>query len=233
MQRRPQKGGDRSCHQDTSKMSDIIVIGGGGHGKVILTILKKLDHYNILGYFDPKDRGSILNVPYLGDDFVMKDIIDAHRECAAVLGLGMMDPSGIQKREALFSRLKQMGFSFPPIVSPNSTIHEDVKIREATVVIHHSVINTGTRIGRSCIINTNCSIDHDCSIGDNVHIAPGVTMGGGINIGNNCMIGIGATIVNGIRLAAGCFISAGTVVTRDIEKPGIYRGNPARMVKLY
>jgi acetyltransferase-like isoleucine patch superfamily enzyme len=47
-------------------------------------------------------------------------------------------------------------------------------------------------------------------------------------MGNNVLIGTNATILP-VRIVDGVVIGAGSVVTKDITKPGIYAGNPARM----
>jgi acetyltransferase-like isoleucine patch superfamily enzyme len=50
------------------------------------------------------------------------------------------------------------------------------------------------------------------------------------SIGNRVYIGSGATILP-IAICDDVVIGAGAVVTRDIDKPGSYAGNPARLLK--
>ena len=42
---------------------EIVVVGGGGHAKVVISILRKLEGYRILGYTDLKDNGALIGVP--------------------------------------------------------------------------------------------------------------------------------------------------------------------------
>jgi acetyltransferase-like isoleucine patch superfamily enzyme len=49
-------------------------------------------------------------------------------------------------------------------------------------------------------------------------------------IGDRVSIGSNATILP-VSICAGTVIGAGAVVTCDIEKPGIYAGNPARLLR--
>ena len=42
-------------------MKKIVVISGGGHAKVVISILKKIGKYNIVGYTDIENRGNILD----------------------------------------------------------------------------------------------------------------------------------------------------------------------------
>jgi UDP-perosamine 4-acetyltransferase len=56
-------------------MEKIVVVGGGGHAKVLISILKKNADFEILGYTDLKDNGCILGIKYLGDDSVLTSIM--------------------------------------------------------------------------------------------------------------------------------------------------------------
>ncbi|MFT8131015.1 DapH/DapD/GlmU-related protein, partial [Salmonella enterica] len=49
-------------------------------------------------------------------------------------------------------------------------------------------------------------------------------------IGNNVSIGSNATILP-ISICDNVVIGAGAVVTKDIVQPGIYAGNPAKMIR--
>jgi sugar O-acyltransferase (sialic acid O-acetyltransferase NeuD family) len=208
-------------------MHRIVVIGGGGHAKVLISVLKKTI-YEIVGYTDRQDRGAILGVSYLGNDDILLDLIRNHAQCNAIIGLGKIDASGL--RNTLQKECEKLGFNFPTIVSPQAVINEEVKLGGGTVVFDGVVVNSGTETGRACILNTNCTIEHDCRIGDNVHIAPGATLSGGVDIGSNCMIGTGANVIQSICIEANSLIGAGSTVVKDISVPGTYVGNPARQI---
>jgi hypothetical protein len=49
-------------------MEEIIVIGWGGHAKVVISILKKIGKYKIIGYTNIKNQGPILGIEYIGTD---------------------------------------------------------------------------------------------------------------------------------------------------------------------
>ena len=210
-------------------MDKIIVIGGGGHAKVIISILKKLKSYEVSGYIDKIDKGKILNVNYLGNDGITEGLFKEKNVKNAVIGIGHLKHTDtIQK---IYAKLSKIGFSFPIIISPDSIVNEDVKISEGTVVMDGVIVNSGTKIGKFCILNTKSSIDHDCEIGNFVHIAPGVTLSGGVKIGNNSLIGSGATVIQYKTIEDNCIIGAGTVVVKDCLKSGTYVGIPARLSK--
>ncbi|MGE0642672.1 MAG: acetyltransferase [Nitrospira sp.] len=209
-------------------MDKIVVIGGGGHAKVVICILRKLG-YVIDWYTDNHDRGTILGVPRLGGDSSLSGLIERNQCSAAVVGIGKIDTS--DTRLSLQRRYTKLGFAFPVICSPHAVVNEGVTIRAGAVVLDGAIVNSGTTIGEACILNTGSIVEHDCEIGSNVHIASGVTLSGGVSIGDNCTIGTGASIIQSIKVCEGCLIGAGSTVVEDISVAGTYVGSPARKIR--
>jgi sugar O-acyltransferase (sialic acid O-acetyltransferase NeuD family) len=209
-------------------MDKIIIIGGGGHAKVVISILRK-SNYDIIGYTDRGNRGNILGTPYIGDDSILLEIIRKYTCCKAIIGIGKIDISHL--RLSLQNEIKVLGFKFPAITSPHAIINEEVILGDGTVIFDGVVVNSGSKIGRAGIINTNSTVDHDCQIGDNVHIAPGVTLSGGVTIGDNSLIGTGANIIQSVRICDNCVIGAGSTVVLDITEPGTYVGSPVKRIR--
>jgi len=205
-------------------MEEIIIIGGGGHAKVVIAMLKKIEKYKIIGYADIKDKGPILGIGYIGTD---EEIMNYNVLMAAV-GIGVLENFKI--RYKIINNYIKKGFKFPPILSPDAIVNEDVSIGEGTVLMDGVVINSGAIIGNFSIINTKSSVDHDCKIGDFTHIAPGVILSGGVQVGNNSLVGAGSTVIQYKTIAENCIIGAGSVITKDCLKSGKYVGIPARRI---
>ena len=208
-------------------MKEIVVIGGGGHAKVIISILKRLKEYEISGYTDKKDKGPILGVKYLGDDSILINIKEKNKH--SVLGIGQIKTAAVRLK--IVESLKKIGYDFPVIIAPTAIINEDVSIAEGSVVMDGVVINAGTKIGKFSIINTNCSIDHDCILGDYNHIAPGVTLSGNVKTGDRVLLGTGSCVIQEKKIVSDCIVAAGSSVQKSLVKSGIYRGNPAKFIK--
>jgi sugar O-acyltransferase (sialic acid O-acetyltransferase NeuD family) len=207
----------------------IIVLGGGGHAKVVICILKKLGDYRVVGYTDSQSKGTICGAGYLGDDKAAESLMKKWPGLVAVLGVGQIGSGA--RRQNLWTRMSALHLKFPAVVSPNAVVNEGVTVGEATVVMDGAVINCQATLGKGVIANTNCTIEHDAMISDWVHVAPGATLSGGVVIGPYSMMGAGATVIEGISIAEGCVIGAGAVVTKDLREPGVYVGCPARRVK--
>jgi sugar O-acyltransferase (sialic acid O-acetyltransferase NeuD family) len=212
-------------------MDEIIIIGGGGHAKVIISIIKRdySRQFKIIGYTDFESKNELLGVKYLGfDSSIDSFLLKANNTLNAIIGIGFIKPSA--SRTVLYNSYKKK-LNFPSIISANSSINEDCSIGNGTVIMDGVVINSSTRIGECSIINTSTSIDHDCEIGDFTHIAPGCTLSGGVKIGNNCMVGVGTTIIQGISIVENVTIGAASLVSKSITLPGTYVGFPLRKIK--
>jgi sugar O-acyltransferase (sialic acid O-acetyltransferase NeuD family) len=208
---------------------NLVLLGGGGHAKSVLTVVKKLGQFRVAGYVDPKDRGQLLGVPYLGNDDDLKGLVSRYFLHGAVIGIGNTTLSRV--RPALMQFLGTLPLECPTICSPAAVVNEEVRLGKGTVVLDGAVVNSGTTVGDCCIINTQSTVEHDCILGDNIHVAPSALLNGGVLIGNNTLIGAGSIVIQGVRICPDCVIGAGAVVVRDIQDPGTYIGVPARKAK--
>jgi len=205
----------------------LVIIGGGGHAKVLISIIKKGFSYDIVGYVDKLNYGDILNVKYLGDDFWL----EANCKSIKYAALGIGQISLTENRNEVVNRILKIGYEFPKIISPYALVNDGVKIGDGVQVFDGAVINSSTEIDAFSIINTNSTIEHDCKIGKFCHIATGATLCGGVEIGDFSMIGSNSVVVQYKRIASRVLIGSGGVVVKDIIEAGSYVGNPVRKIK--
>ena len=201
---------------------DVIIIGAGGHAKVIADIIYKSGD-NLIGFLDDNlaNKGKEI---YLGKKVLgtTKDI-DKYKEYYFVIGIGN---NSIRKKINNENNLKLY-----TAIHPSAIIAQDVKIGTGSVIMAGVVINPGTVIGKNCIINTCSSLDHDNLLEDYVHISPGAHLAGTVSVKEGTWICTGATIINNITIAKNNIIGAGSVVIKDInEENGTYVGVPVKML---
>jgi len=210
-------------------MDEIVVIGGGGHAKVVIGILQKLKLHRILGYTDLKDNGPILGVSFLGSDDELYKLALERNGLNAALAVGQV---GLGKcRCEIWERHQLLHLSFPMIVSPGAIVNEGASGGEAAAVMDGAVINAEATLGRGAIVNTNSTVEHDVVLEDWVHVATGATVCGGVRVGRFSMIGAGATVIEGLTIVPECIVGAGATVVRDLAEPGVYVGSPARRIR--
>ncbi len=205
----------------------VIVIGGGGHAKVLVSTLL-LKNRKVLGFVDLKRAMSpLLGIAYLGDD----SAVFLHRPDQVRLVNGVGSVESPESRRVVYEKFRQKQYIFETVIHPSAVIAPDVQIEDAAQVMAGCVVQPGSRLGANVIINTGARVDHDCSIGAHAHIAPGVTLSGGVKIGQGAHVGTGASIIQGIMIGADSIVGAGAVVVEDVP-PGItVVGVPARPVR--
>ena len=104
-----------------------------------------------------------------------------------------------------------------------------------------AVIGKRTKVQSHAFICELVTIGDDCFIGHGVMFINDIFSSGGpsggdktkwksTSIGQHVSIGSNATILP-VTVCDHVVIGAGSVVTKDISKPGIYAGNPARFIR--
>ena len=200
----------------------VIVIGAGGHGKVVADIVRSSGDI-LLGFLDDgrQPGETICGIPVLGG---ISDYVN-HPEAQFVVAIG-----GAAARRSIVSRLE--GVRWYTAIHPTAVISPmDTHIGEGTVVMAGAIVNPCTTVGRHCIVNTASSVDHDNRIGDFTHISVGARLAGTVTVGEDVWVGIGATVSNNLSVCDSCMIGAGAVVVHDITESGTYMGVPARKIK--
>lgn len=204
----------------------VIIIGAGGHAKVIADIIKASGD-EIIGFLD--DNKKIKNKIIFDDKKVLglltENEINQYKDMYFIIGIG-----NNKIRKKISKRLKDI--KWYTAIHPNAIIGSNVSIGEGSVIMPGTVINTCTNIGKHCIINTCSSLDHDNIINNFVHISPGAHLAGDVQIGEGTWICAGVTIINNIKIEKNNIIGAGATVVKDIEeKNNTYVGVPIKKIK--
>lgn len=201
-------------------MNRLIIIGAGGHGKVVADNAVK-NGYTDIQFVDDRATGICMGFPIVGRCADLVRLDDGATDF--VIGIG-----NNTVRQAL---ARKYDVNWVSLVHPSAQIGLQVSIGKGTVVMAGAVINACAAVGEHCIINTGAIVEHDNSIGDYAHISPGTALGGTVQIGALTHVGIGAVVRNNIQICGGSTIGAGAVVVRNIQDSGTYIGVPARKMK--
>ena len=198
----------------------IILIGGGGHARVIIDCIRASGR-EIAGILDDAlvIGTTISGVPVLGKvaDYTQ------HQNHDYVIAIG----NNAVRREIA----KQANVRWATVIHPSAVVSSNARIGSGTVVMPCSVISAGAVTGEHCIINTGAVVEHDSILHNFVHISTRAALGGTVTVGECTHIGIGACVRNNIHICGNCTIGAGAVVVKDIAEPGTYVGIPARRMK--
>ena len=210
--------------------SKLLVIGGGGHFRSLLPIIKRLG-LGVFGIIDVESRKGleVSGIPVVGTDRELAEFCG--RGVKALIAMGSIgNRQKDKKRVELFERAKRARLEFATIVSDRALLGENVKVGQGTVIFDGSIVGTGVTIGDNCIVNTGTIMEHDCSVGDHSHISPGTVVGGQVTIGDNVFIGLGSRIVPGITIGENAIVGAGSVVIDNVPANITVAGVPARSI---
>jgi len=202
-------------------MSSVVVVGAGGHAKVIIDML--IDNgVDVAACVANADSAPYRGVEVLvGDDSLAA--LRARGVDGAVIAVGAN-----ALRARLGDEAEALGFSLPSVVSRSAQLSPTAVIGDGAVVMPHAVINADARIGRLAIVNTGATVDHDCVIGDGAHVAPGVHFSGGVRIGARTLVGVGSSARPLVTVGSDAVIGAGSVLVSDIADGLTAYGAPAR-----
>ncbi len=207
---------------------EVVIIGAGGHAKVIADIIYKSGDI-VLGFLDDnkKIESNIIKEPKLN---VIGTINDIYKMQEKNNSINFIIGIGDNKTRRIIAE-KYSNINYYTAIHPTAQIGLDVEIEKGTTIMANTCINTSSKIGKHCIINTGSIIEHDNKIGDYVHISPNATLCGTVEIGENTHVGAGTTIKNNIKICDNCIIGAGATVVKDINECGTYVGIPVKKIK--
>lgn len=195
----------------------VIIIGAGGHAKVIADIVRKNNDI-VVGFLDDAydEKTEFYDSLIYGKISNYKEYAD----CEFIIAIGN---NPIREKIS-----KKMCCEWYTAIHPSAQISDSVKIGKGSCVMANAVINADTTIGSHAIINTGAIIEHDCKVGDFTHISPRATVCGLVSVGRGAWLGAGSVIKNVLNICENAIVGAGGVVISDITEKGIYVGVPAR-----
>ncbi len=204
----------------------IVILGGGGHAKVIIDML--VDHPTLepIGCI-VHDRNShpthVLNLPVLGDESYLEELM-RQGVTAAVVAVGEN-----RIRARITSKLKSMGMELVSVISEFAKVSSFARIGEGVVVMPMAVVGPDTTVEEGAIINTSASVDHDCFIGAYCHVGPGCSLAGNVRVGSQSFLGVGTAVLPDRTIGCDVMVGAGAVVIKDVPDGVTVMGVPARL----
>ncbi|MEH7419504.1 acetyltransferase [Neobacillus drentensis] len=205
----------------------IVLVGHGGHSKVVTDAILSNKECDIVGYLDDKYKNvELIDNTYCGPISSAIRLVDYFYDVSFVITIG-----NNKVRQSIVDILNLPEKYFPAIIHDSAVISPSSRIGCGTVVMPNAVINASTIIGNHVIINTGCIIEHDSVVGDYSHISPGVSLTGNVKIGEGVLVGAGSTIIPNKEIGNWSIIGAGATVLKDIPSFSTAVGIPARIIK--
>jgi sugar O-acyltransferase (sialic acid O-acetyltransferase NeuD family) len=207
----------------------MIIVGAGGHGRVVLDILRAAGQHEVAGFVDatPALAGQkVEGLPVFGPANVLPKVRQQKIQ-GAVVAIG-----DCRVRQKYAQVLKENRFQLVNAIHPRGSVAPSATLGENVVIAANACVCAHAVVGNSVILNTSCVVDHECEIGDGVHVCPGAILGGRVRVGAEAWIGLGSNIIQCITIGRSAIVGAGATVIRDVPDRATVVGVPARVIKI-
>lgn len=203
----------------------MVIVGAGGHGKVVLEILLAARQYKPVGFLDADPAltdSYVCAIPVLGSINAIATL-RRQRIRRAVVAIG-----DNRTRLHYASLLAEQGIELVNAIHPAAFVAPTATLGRNVVVAAKAAVGIESHLGDSVIVNTSAVVDHECDIGAGAHVCPGAALAGRVRIGSGAFIGAGARVIQCRAVGDYATVGAGAVVIRDVPNEATVVGVPAR-----
>lgn len=146
--------------------------------------------FEVIGIIDNQQKGVINGIPIIGTDDDKEKVFAEYGACGVVIS-----PDSPLLKEKLMKNYKDVGFTFPAIISPFAHISKSAVINEGAIVQAGVNISSDVKIGSMVKLNYNVNVMHDVTIDDYCVIAPNVVLLGRSSVLSSSYIGANTTVM--------------------------------------
>lgn len=209
----------------------LVIIGAGGHARVVADIVRLMGQHAIAGYLD--DAHAERHGQAFEGALILGGLEQLDRAAALGVHAAGVAVGDCAARLRFAAAAVAAGLALPVLAHPSSVVARSASLGPGSVLAAGAIVNPGATLGAAVIVNTAASVDHDCRIEDGVHLACGVRLAGNVHVGRATWIGIGAVVKEGVRIGAGSMVGAGALVLRDVPDGVLVHGSPATVIRSF
>lgn len=152
----------------------LMIIGAGGHGKVVKEVAESI--------LDENGNNIYTNISFLDDKAPeaigkIAEMADYCKEYDMFVGIG-----NNQFRKELLKNLEMLNSHIPVLIHPTAYISPSAKIEKGTIIEPKALINANSLIKSGCIISVGAIVDHDVLVNECCHVNAGAICKAGSNV---------------------------------------------------
>lgn len=213
-------------------MNKIAIIGAGGFGREVKTLIDDINKYQksfeLIGFFDDDiEKGNIVNgLEVLGN---LKSLNEIDYNLSLALGVG----TPIVKQK-IIDKLSNKYIDFPNLIHHSVVIsNDDVKMGKGNIICAGCIITCNINLEDFITFNLACTIGHDTKINSYSSFMPSVNVSGEVTIDEKVYVGTGAKIINQLSIGKNTIVGAGAVVSKSLPENCTAVGVPAKPIKYH
>lgn len=146
-------------------MKRLLIIGAGGHGRVVAEIAEDIGYEEIAFLDDnsPEAIGKISEIEKFKEQY-----------SDAFVGIG-----NNKLRGKLIQKIHDCGYTVPILIHQSVYVSRTATIGIGTIIEPKAIVNANSHIGEGCIISVGSIVDHDVEVGACCHINVGAIVKAG------------------------------------------------------
>ena len=212
------------CVGETVK--NVIFAGNAATASILGSYMETDPRYKVVGAV--VDDAYMPQAPSDGGPCVALSQVTHHFPPESVSVIMAISHSNLNRsRQAMFDRLKELGYQIETYVHPQAMVHTRHPLGEGSLVLPGAVIEPYVQVGVNTVIWSNSILAHHSQVGDHCWIASGAVISGNARIERHCFIGINATIVNEIVIGELNFIGSAALITKATKPNKVYLARSA------
>ncbi len=207
----------------------VLIVGAGGHGKVVLDIFRAAKEHKPVGFIDSdpslKEK-RVGGLPVFGSSNMLRKLRQ-QKIGHAIVAIGEN-----RTRRRYMALLAENDFELVNAIHPFSAVSSIASLGKNVVIAAGAVIGPESQIADGVIVNTAASVDHECIVEEGVHLCPGSRLAGRVRVGSNAFVGLGASVIQCLSIGESAIVGAGAAVIADVPPFATVVGVPARVIKI-
>jgi UDP-N-acetylbacillosamine N-acetyltransferase len=149
----------------------LLILGAGGHGKVVTEVAEDIGYDNI-AFLDDNASDATGRTKVIGK-------IDDFEKFTGQFKYAFVGIGNNKLRGELIKKLQDCGYTVPVIVHPSAYVSRTATIGVGTVIEPKAIVNANSHIGDGCIVSVGAIVDHNVEVGSCCHINAGAIVKAG------------------------------------------------------
>lgn len=170
----------------------LLLVGAGGFGRVVSELARQ--SYDCAFVDDGVEMGTVIcDIPVVGHTADLQRLFTEYKNLVIVIGNNAV-------RERIYDTAKNIGYSFPNMISASAYISPYAKLGWGCVILNNAVVQNGSTVGNGVLLNPGVEIHHDSFVDDYSLIYTNSVVRTYAHVGKRVRIGSNVTIGNSIKV---------------------------------
>ncbi|MEI6853305.1 MAG: acetyltransferase [Bacteroidota bacterium] len=197
----------------------MVIVGAGGLGREILTILIEDNFQDDIVFYDENPQIEPLlyhRYPVLQNLSALKELFNnGDKRFVTAIGSPRL-------REKLTNKIENKGGILCSVISKRTTIFHFNPSYQGAIIQPGVGISYGVEIGTGSAIHINATIGHCVQMGRYINIGPNASVIGPCTIGDYSYISAQTCVLPNVSIGKHVIVNAGMVVDRDLADYEIF-----------